>query len=329
MDSGMIALLAVAGLLALAVAGALAWAITRPTRTSRPTPVRLGAQAAAPADLPPPEQLGPYRIGHALGRGAMGVVYLAHDAEDRPVALKTLALASEFDAVGLVEARARFFREAETAQRLRHAGIVTVYGAGEDDGLAWIAMEYLPGEPLEAWTRPDRLLPLADALAIVRQAALALDYAHQHQVVHRDIKPANLMYDPATRKIKLTDFGVARLTDANHTRTGLVLGTPAFMSPEQLLGTHIDGLSDLFSLGLLLYQLTTGHLPFNGDSLAELMRAISHDAPKNPETYNPQMPAPLTAIIMKALQKDITTRFQTGAQFALALARLELALKGQ
>ena len=154
MDSGMIALLAVAGLLALAVAGALAWAITRPTRTSRPTPVRLGAQAAAPADLPPPEQLGPYRIGHALGRGAMGVVYLAHDAEDRPVALKTLALASEFDAVGLVEARARFFREAETAQRLRHAGIVTVYGAGEDDGLAWIAMEYLPGEPLEAWTGP-------------------------------------------------------------------------------------------------------------------------------------------------------------------------------
>ncbi len=329
MDSGILALLAAAGLLALLVAGALAWAITRPTKTSRPTPVRLGAQPAAPADLPHLEQLGPYRIGHAIGRGTMGVVYLAHDAEGRQVALKTLALANEFDAVGLIEARERFFREAETAQRLRHAGIVTVYGAGEDDGLAWIAMEHLPGEPLDTWTRPDRLLPLADALAIVRQAALALDYAHGHQVVHRDIKPANLMYDPATRKIRLTDFGIARLTDANHTRTGLVLGTPAFMSPEQLLGTHIDGRSDLFSLGVLLYQLTTGHLPFNGASLAELMRAISHDAPENPETYNPRMPAQLTAIIMKALQKDITARFQTGAQFALALARLELALKGQ
>jgi serine/threonine-protein kinase len=274
--------------------------------------------------------LGPYRIEREIGRGAMGVVYLGCEPDSgRQVALKTMALASEFDEDSLAEARSRFFREAETAARLRHTGIVTVLGAGEDHDLAWIAMEYLPGQPLTEWTRPDTLLPLPEALSVVRQAALALDYAHRQHVVHRDIKPANFMYDPAARKVKLTDFGVARLTDANRTRTGMVLGTPAFMSPEQLAGQHIDARSDLFSLGVMLYQLATGHLPFAADSLGELMYAITHHPPRDPRLANPRLPRALVTIIMKALQKETAARFQTGAQFALALARFEVVLKGK
>lgn len=289
---------------------------------------RVGAQATVPVldELVLP-QIGQYHIEKQIGRGAMGMVYRGIDpASGEKVAIKTMALELEFDAEQLVDARARFFREAETAAKLDHACIVKVLASGEDQGLAWIAMEYLEGESLQAWTRSDHLLPLSSALAVVRQIALALDYAHKQQVVHRDIKPANMMYEAASGKIKLTDFGVARMTDANRTRTGLVLGTPSFMSPEQLAGKHIDARSDLYSLGVTLYQLISGRLPFEGESLGQLMYAITKQEPA--DLSDLALPPTLWMIIVKALQKETTARFQSGAQFALALARLEASLKG-
>ncbi|MBE9608978.1 serine/threonine-protein kinase [Chitinilyticum piscinae] len=299
--------------------------VAKPLASPAPAP---GSVRGGGADEP--RQLGRYRLEGELGKGAMGLVYRGLDqAIGRPVAIKTMALAEEFDDDQLAEARERFFREAETAGRLTHPNIVTVFDVGETDGLAYIAMELLAGATLDDHAGPDRLLPLEETLQIVRQVALALEYAHKQQVVHRDIKPANVMYDPASRKVKVTDFGIARLTDSSRTKTGVVLGTPSFMSPEQLAGQRVDGRSDLYSLGVLLYQLVSGYLPFNGGSLAELMYAIANLLPTDPRHYRPELPNLLVAIIMRALQKDPAQRFQSGAQFALALARLEAQLKGK
>lgn len=272
--------------------------------------------------------LGRYRLERELGKGAMGVVYLGRDPKlGREVAIKTMALAQEFDPAQIDEARSRFFHEAEAAGRLNHPNIVTLYDAGEEHDLAYIAMEFIKGGSLEAHAAPDTLLPLDEVLGIVRQVALALDFAHKQQVVHRDIKPANIMYDREGHKVKLTDFGVARMTDSSRTKTGLVLGTPSFMSPEQLAGKKIDGRSDLFSLAGTLYQLITGHLPFKGETLGELMYHIANDPPTDPRLLNPAVPIGLAAILAKAMHKDVNLRFQSGAQFALGLARMEAALK--
>ncbi|AMC33126.1 CHASE2 domain-containing serine/threonine-protein kinase [Janthinobacterium sp. B9-8] len=272
--------------------------------------------------------LGRYQVEKELGKGAMGVVYLGKDPKiGRDVAIKTMSLSQEFEADQLDDARQRFFREAETAGRLNHPNIVTIFDAGEEHDLCYIAMEFLKGKDLLAYTKVDHLLPLIECASIVRQVAEALQYAHVQHVVHRDIKPANIMYEPDEKIVKVTDFGIARITDSSKTRTGMVLGTPSYMSPEQLSGKKIDGRSDLFSLGVMLYQLSTGSLPFTGESMAELMYKIANDAPQDPRLLNPQLPPMLAAIIMKALQKDETTRFQTGAHFAAAMAKLEAGLR--
>ncbi|STR45681.1 CHASE2 domain-containing serine/threonine-protein kinase [Iodobacter fluviatilis] len=272
--------------------------------------------------------LGRYQVEKELGKGAMGIVYLGKDPKiGRDVAIKTMSLSQEFEADQLDDARQRFFREAETAGRLNHPNIVTIFDAGEEHDLCYIAMEFLKGKDLLAYTKVDHLLPLLDCASIVRQVAEALQYAHVQHVVHRDIKPANIMYEPTEKIVKVTDFGIARITDSSKTRTGMVLGTPSYMSPEQLSGKKIDGRSDLFSLGVMLYQLSTGSLPFTGESMAELMYKIANDAPQDPRLINPQLPPMLAAIIMKALQKDETTRFQTGAHFAAAMAKLEAGLR--
>ena len=264
--------------------------------------------------------LGRYEIEKELGKGAMGVVYLGKDPKiSRVVAIKTMNLSQEFDADELEEVKARFFREAETAGRLNHPNIVTMYDAGEEHDLAYIAMEFLKGKDLVPYCKPDNLLPIPLVLSIVARVADALGYAHTLNVVHRDIKPANIMYDKESDTAKVTDFGIARITDSSKTKTGMVLGTPSFMSPEQLAGTKIEGQSDLFSLGVTLYQMVCGKLPFEGDSMAQLMYRIANEPPTDILTIKDDVPPCVLAIIDKALSKKREDRYQTGHEMAEAI----------
>lgn len=267
--------------------------------------------------------LGRYQVEKELGKGAMGVVYLGKDPKiGRVVAIKTMALAAEFEGDELQEAKERFFREAETAGQLTHPNIVTIYDAGEEHDLAYIAMEFLKGRDLVDYAKSGNLLPLPRVFSIVERVAEALSYAHSNNVVHRDIKPANIMYEPDADIVKVTDFGIARITDASKTKTGMVLGTPSFMSPEQLAGKKIDGRSDLFSLAVMLYQMSCGRLPFEGESMTQLMFKIANESHPNILEVNPQVPAWLPKFLDKALAKDAAMRFQTGQEFATVLHRL-------
>ncbi|MHB9117398.1 MAG: CHASE2 domain-containing serine/threonine-protein kinase [Burkholderiales bacterium] len=269
-----------------------------------------------------PQMLGRYRLERELGKGAMGVVYLGRDPKiGREVAIKTLALAREFEGDELEEVKTRFFREAEAAGRLNHPNIVTIYDAGEERGLAYIAMELLMGKDLTPYTKPGNLLPLGRVLKIAAKVASALNYAHAQNIVHRDIKPANIMYEPEGTVIKVADFGIARLTDSSKTKTGMVLGTPSYMSPEQLAGKKVDGRSDLFSLGVMVYQLSSGQLPFQGESLTELMFRIANEAPRNIRAANPNLPECLVEMILKMLEKDPAQRYQTGEEIERAIGR--------
>lgn len=261
--------------------------------------------------------LGRYEVERELGKGAMGVVYLGKDPKiGRTVAIKTMALSQEFEEDELDEVKERFFREAETAGRLTHPNIVTIYDAGEEHDLAYIAMEFIKGYDLTAHTKPGKLLPPKEVLALIADAADALNYAHSNNVIHRDIKPANLMWLPDSHQVKVTDFGIARLTDSSKTKTGMVLGTPSYMSPEQLAGKKVDGRSDLFSLGVTLYQMLSGRLPFTGDSMATLMFKIANE-PHAPigdsvEGIDPR----IDKVISNALAKDRERRYKQGADLA-------------
>ena len=264
--------------------------------------------------------LGRYQIEKPLGKGAMGVVYLGKDAKlNRLVAIKTLPLAQEFEAEGLQKATIRFFREAEAAGRLTHPHIVTIYEAGEEQDLAYISMEFFKGGNLVPYTQRDNLLPIPTVVEIVILVAEALDYAHRQGVVHRDIKPANIMYNPATGQIKITDFGIARITDLNKTKTGTLMGTPSYMSPEQLAGKPADGRTDLYSLGVMLYQMLTGILPFHTDSLTTLMFKIANETPPDILLVRAEVPLDLKRVMEMALQKDVSVRYQSGAELASAL----------
>ncbi len=273
--------------------------------------------------------LGRYEISKELGKGAMGVVYLGKDPKiGRVVAIKTMALAQEFEADELQDVKERFFREAETAGRLNHPNIVTMYDAGEEHDLAFIAMEFLKGTDLVAHTKHDNLLPLPTVLNIIAHVADALDYAHKLNVVHRDIKPANIMYDPETDSAKVTDFGIARITDSSKTKTGMVLGTPSFMSPEQLAGKKIEGHSDLFSLGVSLYQMACGKLPFEGDSMAQLMFKIANEPHTDILSVKPDLPACVAEIINRSLSKEVAQRYASGADMANALRQCAAGIQG-
>ncbi len=273
--------------------------------------------------------LGRYEIEKELGKGAMGVVYYGKDPKiGRIVAIKTMNLSQEFEADELQDVKERFFREAETAGRLNHPNIVSIYDAGEEHDLAYIAMEFLKGKDLVPYTKPDALLPLPTVISIIARVADALDYAHKQNVVHRDIKPANIMYDPETDTPKVTDFGIARITDSSKTKTGMVLGTPSYMSPEQLAGKKIQGGSDLFSLGVSLYQLACGKLPFEGDSMAQLMYRIANEAHTDILSIKPDLPVCLAQIINKALSKQNEDRYANGSDFAEALRQCAATLQG-
>jgi serine/threonine-protein kinase len=277
-----------------------------------------------------PPQLGRYQIEREIGRGAMAVVYLGRDPQiNRVVAIKALPLAREFSDEELDEARRRFFREAESAGRLNHPGIVTVYDAGEDQGLAYIAMEFLSGQPLSEFTDSSSLLPASVVTELLARVADALAHAHRLNVVHRDIKPANIVYDSETDGLKITDFGIARLTDSGTTKTGIVLGTPSFMSPEQLEGRGVHGTSDLFSLGVSVYQLLSGQLPFRADSMTGLMFKIANEQPPPLRSVRPDLPGLLEAILNRAMQKRTDDRFQSGTEMAAALRNCSRLLQAQ
>ena len=264
--------------------------------------------------------LGRYKIEKELGKGAMGIVYLGKDPKiSRVVAIKTMALAQEFDEDEIDEVKRRFFREAETAGRLNHPNIVTIYDAGEEHDLAYIAMEFLKGHDLMRYCKPDNLMEMRRVISIVARSAEGLDYAHKQNVVHRDIKPANIMYEAESDTVKITDFGIARITDSSKTKTGTVLGTPSYMSPEQLAGKKVDGRSDLFSLGVMLYQMLSGSLPFKADSMASLMFKITNEEAVDIRTIRAEIPEALVAVVNKSLIKDVDQRYQTGTEFANAL----------
>jgi serine/threonine-protein kinase len=265
-------------------------------------------------------RFGRFEVQKELGKGAMGVVYLGKDPKiGREVAIKTMALSQEFEADELADVKQRFFREAETAGRLSHPNIVTIYDTGEEHDFCYIAMELLKGGDLAPYTKAGNLLPVDQVVSITARVADALGYAHRQGVVHRDIKPANMMYHRESDTLKVTDFGIARLTDSSRTKTGMVLGTPSYMSPEQLAGKRIEGRSDLFSLGVTLYQLLCGRLPFEGESMAQLMFKIASEPPTDILAINPALAPSLVAFVERALAKNPDERFQTGEEFGAAL----------
>ncbi|MBU6953500.1 serine/threonine-protein kinase [Hahella sp. HN01] len=275
---------------------------------------------ATPADISRPV-LGRYEIVRELGRGAMGVVYLGRDPKiSRQVAVKTLNY-RQFDSHRLADLKARFFREAEAAGRLDHPNIVTVYDVGEEADLAFIAMDYIQGKSLNAYAKPGRLLPVEVVYMLMAKVAEALEYAHQKNIVHRDIKPANIIFNPDNQQVKVTDFGIARISDKSKTRTGQMLGSPLYMSPEQLKGGKVNGVSDIFSLGVTFYQLLTGEPPFNADSLPELTQQILNKKHRSVRELRPELPASAVRITNKALQKDPAKRYANAGEMAEQLRR--------
>lgn len=270
--------------------------------------------------LAPGQVFAHYRVERELGRGAMATVYRARDERnDRLVALKLLSLDDDWPEDRLEEARLRLLREAEAAARIQHPDIVNVYEAGEHDGVVFLAMEFIEGVSLGTHTYQGRLLPPRMVTEMCARVADALQFAHHQGVIHRDIKPANIIFDQRRRRIRVMDFGVARLADSRATRTGVVLGSPSYMAPEQLDGGEITGQADLFSLGVSLYQLLTGQLPFRSDSIPGLMHAIATLSHPPLRTIRPDLPASLGAILDRALRKAPAERFDSAAQMAQAL----------
>jgi len=266
--------------------------------------------------------LGRYEVLKQLGKGAMGIVYLGQDPRiNRTTAIKTFRFADDINPKEIEKMKETFFREAESAGTLSHPNIVTIYDAGDEQDLAYIAMEYLEGEDLEQYTERDNLLPIRKVIDYTADIADALDYAHQKGIVHRDIKPANIML-LNTGVVKITDFGIARITATSQTQTGVVKGTPYYMSPEQFSGEKVDGRSDIFSLGTMTYQLLTGKLPFYGESPPILMHKIMNVAHPDPRTINPKIVKPLVSILDKALQKAKDKRYQRASRMAAHLREL-------
>jgi serine/threonine-protein kinase len=273
-------------------------------------------------------KLGRYQIDSEIGRGAMGMVYLGHDDKiGRTVAIKTMMLADEIEDEMREEVKNRFFREAEAAGRLDHPNIVTVYDVGEEQDLAYIAMDYLKGKDLTAYCTIKTLLPVSLVWEIIMSIASALDYAHQQHVVHRDIKPANIIYDETKHIAKITDFGVACLTDASKTKTGTILGSPYYLSPEQLSGKRVDGRADLFSLGVTMYQMLCGELPFEGDSIANLLYNIANEKQADIRRYRSDLPNCINNVINKTLQKDADARYGSGKQMAASMKRCQQQIR--
>ncbi len=267
------------------------------------------------------ESLGRYRIDKELGRGAMGQVFLAYDPQiDRRVAIKTVQIFAALPEADRAQARERFLREARSAGKLLHPGIVTIFDVGEADGVPYLAMEFVEGATLDAFCRDHELLPVPAVVALVAAAAEALGFAHERRIIHRDIKPANLMR-VGDGAVKIMDFGLAKNPATSMTHDGALLGTPNYMSPEQVRGDLLDGRADLFSLGVVLYEMLTGEKPFGGDSISSVLYRIVHEPPKDAGVRLDRVPPPLATFLERALAKNPEDRFPDGAAFAAALRR--------
>jgi len=274
--------------------------------------------------LDPGSRLGRFEISGILGEGAMGVVYLAHDPHiERPVALKALRLEASLGEQG-AEVKSRFLKEAKLAGRLAHPHIVTIYDAGEDRGVTYIAMEYVEGQSLTQWLADHRDASYAEKLEIVRKVAQALEHAHHRSVLHRDIKPGNILLARDGR-VKVADFGIGKLLSGTGdlTRTGQMIGSPAYMSPEQIRGDKLDGRSDLFSLAVVLYELLTGKRPFPGDSITTLVYQILHTEPKDPRELRSDLPASTRDVFARLLAKSPDRRPADAAAFLKEIRRIE------
>lgn len=259
--------------------------------------------------------LGRYEIIGELGKGAMGIVYKAKDPIiDRILAIKTISLNLTSDEKD--EYEARFYQEAKAAGRLSHPNIVTVYDVGKSGDVAYIAMEFLQGRELHDILNEGKRLPVSQVLDIVKQVAQGLAYAHEHGIVHRDVKPSNIMVIHDGH-VKITDFGIARMTSSTvQTQAGVVLGSPKYMSPEQVLGKSIDQRTDIFSLGVMLYEMLSGRPPFVGDTIHAVMHHTVNATPAPPSTLNHEIPAMLDFIVAKALAKSVDDRYQNAREFA-------------
>src|SRR5262250_2717068 len=267
--------------------------------------------------MPDIDHIGKYEIRREIGRGAMGVVYEAYDPMiKRVVALKTIRedqLSGE-DSAQMIN---RFRREAQAAGRLNHPNIVSIYDFGEEGGTWYIAMEFVQGRELKACFEANERFRIPDIVRIMTQILGALAYSHRQGVVHRDVKPANIFL-LGEGAVKVADFGIAHIEASNLTQVGTVLGTPAYMSPEQILGLPVDGRSDLFSAGVILYQFLTGERPFSGSSATTMHKVLEED-PLPPSRFNVQVPGAMDAVVRKALAKRPEDRYQSADDFAAAL----------
>lgn len=270
-----------------------------------------------------PERIGKYKILGLAGKGAMGAVYIAHDpVVDRKVAVKVATINEEDMGGNLRTVRQLFFNEAQAAGALDHPHILTIYDAGDADGQFYIAMEYVEGaKTLRNYTRPDRLPPVETVLRLMGQCADALDYAHGRGVTHRDIKPANIML---TNKgeVKICDFGIAQRTHTELTQVLGWFGSPLYMSPEQARDGPVTPQSDLFSLGVVMYELLTGKPPFAAKDIAGVVNNVLHKEPEPVTALRPELPKRLDAVLRRALAKEPAERYASGAEMAAELGQV-------
>ena len=271
--------------------------------------------------------VGRYEIVAELGRGAMGVVYKATDPVlGRAVAIKTINMALERD--GIENYEARFYQEARAAGGLSHPNIITIYDVGKNGDIAYMAMEFVEGVELRELLAHGRPLPVAQVVSIAAQVCEGLAYAHERGIVHRDIKPPNIMVTPSGN-VKIADFGIARMRASESlTQTGMMLGSPKYMSPEHVLGKRADQRGDIFSLGIILYEMLTGVAPFGGENVTALMYQIVNLTPPAPSVRNPELPEMLDYIVAKMLAKPLEERYQSAAELAADLREYERQLAG-
>jgi len=298
-------------------------------QAAKGSPQYLGGkqEGLSEAYLRSKKSVGRYQIVEKIGKGTTGLVYKGMDPKiNRLVAIKVIRFSDDFDEEMVDEIRERFLREAEIAGKLSHPGIVTIHDVGEDDDLTYMAMEYLEGESLNHYCSNEKRLTLTRVLDVVAKVAEALDYAHKQGVIHRDIKPANIML-LRNGNIKVTDFGIAKAISSSRTKTGVILGTPNYMSPEQIMGHKIDARTDIFSLGVLFFQLLTGKLPFHGENLSALLYHITQGKHPSVRLIESGIPKACEQIIDKALAKNPKDRFRTAGQMARYLTMLRAKIE--